>query len=76
MTVRLTQSLDNLSDTELQEVAEYVMFLRLRSRGLFAPEMQTSNLESLYAEFAQEDHFLAEAGMAEYHVNLQAEDEQ
>lgn len=56
-------------------LTQSVVSLRLRSRGLFAPQDQTQNWEALYAEFAEEDHLLAEAGMAEYHAGLQTEDE-
>ena len=78
MTVRdyLTQSLENLSDTELQEVAEYVTFLKFRARGLFTPEAKAAEVGALYAEFGQEDQLLAEAGMGEYYAGLLAEDEQ
>ena len=61
MTVKeqVTQTLESLSEAELEQVAEYLAALKSRS---------------LYAQSAQDDRRLAEAGMAEYNQQLPAED--
>ena len=57
---QVTQTLESLSEAELEQVAEYLVTLKSRS--------------SLYAQSAQDDRRLAEAGMAEYNQQLPAED--
>jgi hypothetical protein len=71
---QVAQALDALSEIELQQVAEYVSFLKFRQ--LVAPPSvaDTAQLAALYAEFAEEDRALAEAGMEEYQDRLHAED--
>ena len=61
---------------ELQQVAEYVAFLRFRARVVPLPVVDPTHLASLYAEFADEDRMLAEEGLDEYHAQLHAEDTQ
>lgn len=78
MTVQeyVSQSLRNLSETELTEVAEYLAFLRFRARAHVAPPFDAAQAASLYAKFAEEDRTLAEEGMGEYVKGLAAEDAQ
>jgi hypothetical protein len=66
-------ALASLTDEELQQVAEYISFVRFRHRGA-VPKLGDEQLAALYAEFAEEDRLLAEAGMDEYHDRLRAED--
>ncbi len=66
-------ALASLSDDELQQVADYISFVRFRHRGSL-PALGDEQLAALYAEFAEEDLLLAEAGMDEYHDRLRAED--
>ena len=70
----VTQALDALNEAELQEVVEYVSFLRFRHLVVPPPVADDSKLASLYAESAEEDRLLAEAGMEEYLDRLHAED--
>jgi hypothetical protein len=58
---QVAQALDALSEIELQQVAEYVSFLKFRQ--LVAPPSvaDTAQLAALYAEFAEEDRALAES---------------
>lgn len=70
---QVAQALDTLSETELLQVAEYVSFLRFRSRG-GPPIVDTTQLAPLYAEFTGEDRALAEEGMSEYRASLHDED--
>ena len=68
------QSLGTMSDAELAEVAEYLAFLRFRSRSHAAPKFDMAQAASLYAEAAVEDRSLAEEGMGDYAAGLIAED--
>jgi hypothetical protein len=71
----LVQELESLDETELQEVALYVAFLKFRAwRVMAQPLPDASKLARLYAEFADEDRQLAEVDMNEYAALLQAED--
>lgn len=76
MSVReyVTRTLDEFDDQELELIAEYLAFLKFRARGRTKPQYDEKKLERLYAEFAAEDHFLAEAGMEDYQLSLNAED--
>jgi len=67
---QVTQALDSLSEAELQQVAEYVAFLRFRARVAPLPTIDETQLATLYAEFADEDRALAEEGLEEYRVQL------
>jgi hypothetical protein len=73
---QVTQALNSLSEAELQQVAEYVAFLRFRGRVAPLPAIDETQLATLYAEFADEDRVLAEEGLEEYRVHLHGEDTQ
>lgn len=66
--------LAELDEEKLQEVAEFLEFLRFRDRRKFERQFDDVRLEALYAEFAAEDRELAEADLAEYAANLERED--
>lgn len=68
----VAREVDTLGEKELQAVAEYVCFLKLRSRG----SLDEAHLVSLYNEFEQEDRELAESGVADYAQALAQEDAQ
>ena len=71
---QVAQTLDYLDEDELQQVAEYLSFLRFRARIHAKPSLDVAELAALYSEFADKDHQLAEEGMEEYITSLQAED--
>jgi prephenate dehydratase len=73
---QVTQALDTLSESELQQVAEYVTFLRFRARVAPQPVVDAAQLATLYAEFADEDRALAEEGLEGYRAHLHDEDTQ
>ena len=73
---QVTHVLDSLSEAELQQVAEYVAFLRFRARVIPLPVVDTTHLAPLYAEFADEDRVFAEEGLDEYRAQLDGEDTQ
>lgn len=61
----LKQDLDRLTDEQLQQVADFIAFLKFqdkRRRVVLDPD----RLTSLATEFAEEDRLLAEAGMSDY----------
>ena len=71
---QVVQELNSLSETEIKQVAEYVTFLKFRTRITLAPTLDETKLAALYAEFAEEDRELAEEGMSAYAVGLIRED--
>jgi len=73
---QVVQELDDLSEAELRQVAEYVAFLKFRARLKTMPAFDEAQLAVLYAEFAEEDHRLAEEGMSDYADRLMKEDAQ
>jgi len=72
----VTHVLDSLSEAELQQVAEYVAFLRFRARVVPLPVVDDTHLAALYAKFAEEDRGFAEEGLDEYRAQLHGEDTQ
>ena len=71
---RVTQQLDTMSEAELEQVAEYVAFLKFRAKHKTPPLPDESQLAALYAEFGEEDRELAEEGMSDYAEGLMRED--
>jgi hypothetical protein len=71
---QVTRELDNLSEAELKQVAEYVAFLKFRARVTGMPTPNEAQLAALYSEFADEDRRLAEEGMSDYAKGLAKED--
>ncbi|MEW6125637.1 MAG: hypothetical protein AB1757_01125 [Acidobacteriota bacterium] len=76
MTTReqIAQELNRLSPNELEQVAQYLAFLKYQSRLKSHPVVDEKQLAALYAEFAEEDRQLAEEGMADYAEALARED--
>lgn len=77
MTIReqVTKTIDSLSESELRQVAEYLSFLRFRSRFQKKTSIDEKRLAQLYAEFSNEDRELAEEGIEDYNKDLLAEDQ-
>lgn len=75
MTVKeqVEQQLDDLSEAELKQVAEYLEFLKFRSRDRKLSFDET-RLAELYAEFGDEDQAMAEDGLEDYIGGLAKED--
>lgn len=76
MTVKeqVVQTIETLNETELEQVAEYLAFLKFRSSSSALTPLDGIQVMALYAEFADEDRALAEEGMDEYSTHLLAED--
>ena len=72
----ITQELELLDDTELQQLAEYLAFLKFRTRlRPISIQATDEKLQDLYAQFEDEDLVLAESGLEEYVAVLALEDE-
>ena len=70
----LRQDIEKLTDEQLQQVAEFIAFLRFqekRKRINLDPVL----LASLATEFAEEDRALAESGIGDYADMLAQEDQ-
>lgn len=71
---QVVTSLTELSEAQLQTVAEFLEFLKFRERYKIERQFDESELEALYSEFSDEDRELAEVGLAEYASSLERED--
>jgi len=69
----LKQEIDQFNDDQLKQVAEFIKFIKFRSR-FNQKVVDLNQFASLYQEFAQEDRELAEVGIADYIEQLQKED--
>jgi len=70
------QELTGLSDSDLEQVAEFLAFLKFRARLHATPALDEAQVAALYAKFAEEDRALAEEGMTDYAAGLRKEDAQ
>ena len=68
-------TLEVLDESEIEQVAHFISFLKFRRRVQpFATNLDDRQLAALYAEAAEEDRALAEAGLADYEAALLKED--
>lgn len=73
-TAAIKQDLDQLTHEQLQQVADFIAFLKFRnSRRRIS--LDPARLASLADEFADEDRALAEVGMSDYAAMLNQEDQ-
>ena len=70
----MSTTINSLSESELHQVAEYLSFLKFRSRSRKKVFIDERKLAELYAEFSDEDRQLAEEGIDDYNNHLLAED--
>jgi len=71
-TEALKQDLDRLTHNQLQQVADFIAFLKFRNQHRVV--IDPMQLADLFMEFADEDRAFAEAGMSDYAVMLYQED--
>jgi hypothetical protein len=72
----LKQELDRLTHNQLQQVADFIAFLKFRNQRQHRVVLDPMQLSALFTEFADEDRAFAEEGMNDYAVMLQQEDRQ
>lgn len=70
----IIQTVGGLSHSELEQLAQYLAFIKYNSRIRTIPSFDASQLAALYAECAEEDRDLAEEEMSDYAVTLAQED--
>jgi ABC-type phosphate transport system auxiliary subunit len=70
----IVQELTELDEPDLEQVSEYISFLRFRARHKISLILDEKNLALLYAQFSDEDKELAELGMSDYVDGLKEED--
>ena len=63
----IKQDIDKLSAEQLQQVADFIAFLKFRDK-YYIGSISPSQLASLATEYAEEDRDLAEAGMSDLEV--------
>ncbi|MGE5660311.1 MAG: hypothetical protein ACM37W_27285 [Actinomycetota bacterium] len=68
----LKQDIDRLTDDQLQQVADFIAFLKFRDKR-HRLTLDPTQLASLATEFAEEDRTFAEAGMDDYAAMLAQE---
>jgi hypothetical protein len=71
----LKQDLDQLTGDQLQQVADFIAFLKFRDQRHRRVILDPTQLAAMFTEFVDEDHVLAEAGMSDYAVMLHQEDQ-
>jgi hypothetical protein len=73
-TEALKQDLDQLTHSQLQQVADFIAFLKFRDQQHQRIILDSAQLAAFFAEFADEDRALAETGIDDYARILQKED--
>ena len=71
----LKQDLDQLTNEQLQQVADFIAFLKFREHRPRRVAIDPTQLAALATEFAEEDRALAEIGMNDYLGMLQQEED-
>ncbi len=71
---QLVYGLDSLSQAELEEMAQYLAFIKYQSKVKPITVSDETQLAALYAEFAEDDRELAEEGISNYAGALMRED--
>ena len=74
-TEAIKQDIDRLTHNQLQQVADFIAFLNFRHQRDRRNILDRSQLADLFTEFADEDRALAEAGMNDYAIMLDREDQ-
>ncbi|NJP11316.1 MAG: hypothetical protein HC866_19075 [Leptolyngbyaceae cyanobacterium RU_5_1] len=66
----LQQDLAQLTHKQLQQVADFIAFLKFRDQRCRRIVLDPSQLAALATEFIEEDRALAELGMSDYTAML------
>ncbi len=70
----IRRDLDRLNEKQLEQVADFIAFLNFCNQRHAQVILDPTHLANLFAEFAEEDCALAEAGMNDYVTMLHQED--
>lgn len=70
----LKQDLDQLTNDQLQQVADFIAFLKFRNKRRRVV-LDPAQLAPLATDFVEEDRALAEVGMGDYAAMLAQEDQ-
>ena len=70
-TETVKQDLDRLTHNQIQQVADFIAFLKFRNQHQHRVVLDPTQLSKLFAEFADEDRAFAEEGMSDYAMILQ-----
>ena len=70
----IVRDLATLDETELDQVAQYLSFLKFRGRAKRQPSAAPQDWDALYREAADDDREMAEAGLSDYAKGLRSED--
>jgi hypothetical protein len=71
----LKQDLDYLTHDQLQQVADFIAFLKFRDQRQRRVTLDVAQRSAVFTEFTDEDRALADVGMNEYAEMLQQEDQ-
>lgn len=74
-TETLKQDLDQLTPDQLQQVVDFIAFLKFRDQHHRRLVLDPAQLAAQFTEFADEDYALAEAGINDYAAILDREDQ-
>jgi hypothetical protein len=70
----LKQDLDLLTHKQLEQVADFVAFLKFRDSRRVPAMLDPTQIANLFAEFADQDCALANGGMSDYAAMIRQED--
>ena len=73
-TEAIKQDLDGLTANQLQQVADFIAFLKFCNQRPHRVVIDPMQLAELLTKFADEDRAFAQAGMSDYAVILHHED--
>jgi len=71
----LKQDLDQVTNEQLQQVADFIAFLKFRDKRHHHRVVIDPTQLATLATFAEEDRVLAELGMSDYTAMLEQEDQ-
>ena len=70
----LIKEIHRLDEKQLQELEDFLFFLKFRSRISRPSEVREEEIAKLYADFSEEDRAMAEEGIDDYMLGLVKED--
>ena len=71
---QIVQELNDLSQIELEAMAQYLAFIKYQSKVKSTAATGETKMAALYAEFGEEDRELAEVDISDYAGALMEED--